>query len=74
VPPASLEEWHAGGERLPVLGHTLFVRQDGPSDGAPITLIHGFPTSSHDWVAVLPYLLDAGYRVTSLDLLGVRCQ
>ncbi|MEU8824989.1 hypothetical protein [Streptomyces sp. NPDC048636] len=45
-------EWTAGGTRIPVRGragdHRLFVRQDGPADGPPVTLIHGFPTSSHD--------------------------
>jgi len=66
----SLADWHAGGERLPICGHQIFVRQDGPADGSPLTLVHGFPTSSHDWVYVLPALLDAGHRVTTLDLLG----
>jgi pimeloyl-ACP methyl ester carboxylesterase len=66
----SLDEWHAGGERKHLAGHRIFVRQDGPVDGPPVTLVHGFPTSSHDWVFVLPTLLDGGYRVTMLDLLG----
>lgn len=46
------------------------MRQDGPVDGSPVTLLHGFPTSSHDWVFVLPALTDAGHRVTTLDFLG----
>jgi pimeloyl-ACP methyl ester carboxylesterase len=64
------EEWLAGGNRVPVPGtrHTLFVRQDGPVDGKPVTLLHGFPTSSHDWADVLPFL--PGFRVTTLDFLG----
>ena len=66
------DEWLAGGSRVQVPGtpHTLFVRQDGPADGSPVTLLHGFPTSSHDWADVLPFLTDAGYRVTTLDFLG----
>jgi pimeloyl-ACP methyl ester carboxylesterase len=66
----SLADWHAGGERVAILGHGIFVRQDGPPEGIPVTMIHGFPTSSHDWTDVLPYLVDAGCRVTTLDLLG----
>jgi len=66
------EEWLAGGSRvtLPGTPHTLFVRQDGPEDGRPVTLLHGFPTSSHDWADVLPFLTAAGNRVTTLDFLG----
>jgi pimeloyl-ACP methyl ester carboxylesterase len=65
-------EWLAGGSRMEVPGsrHTLFVRHDGPADGSPVTLLHGFPTSSHDWADVLPYLTEAGHRVTTVDLLG----
>ncbi|PBC67450.1 pimeloyl-ACP methyl ester carboxylesterase [Streptomyces sp. TLI_235] len=72
LPP--LAEWIAGGSRLPVRGprgaHTLFVRQDGPPAGRPVTLLHGFPTSSHDWAGVAPRLAASGCRVTTLDLLG----
>ena len=64
--------WLAGGTRERVAGtpYTLFVRQDGPAAGRPVTLLHGFPTSSHDWAPVLPFLVAAGLRVTSLDFLG----
>ncbi|WP_329201054.1 MULTISPECIES: alpha/beta fold hydrolase [unclassified Streptomyces] len=68
LPP--LHQWTAGGATVRVEGHEVFVRQDGPADGAPVTLIHGFPTSSHDWAAVVPALAAAGLRVTTLDLLG----
>jgi pimeloyl-ACP methyl ester carboxylesterase len=66
----SLAEWQGGGERMAVAGHSIFVRQDGPTAGPPVTLLHGFPTSSHDWADVMPYLLDTGHRVTTLDFLG----
>lgn len=68
----SRDEWLSGGSRTPVLGgrHQVFVRQDGPEDGSPVTLLHGFPTSSHDWAPVLPFLTEAGLRVTTLDFLG----
>lgn len=65
-------DWLAGGGRITPAGsnHQVFVRQDGPADGTPLTLLHGFPTSSHDWAPVLDHLLAAGHRVTALDLLG----
>ncbi|MFB6615042.1 alpha/beta fold hydrolase [Streptomyces sp. NPDC085524] len=68
LPP--LDQWTRGGTRVPVGAHEVFVRQDGPADGAPVTLLHGFPTSSHDWAAVVPSLAGAGLRVTTLDFLG----
>jgi pimeloyl-ACP methyl ester carboxylesterase len=68
----TFEQWCAGGARreLPGIRHTIFIRVDGPAPGPPVTLIHGFPTSSHDWAGVLPHLTDAGLSVRSLDLLG----
>ena len=68
LPP--LTHWIAGGTAVQVGPHTLFVRQDGPPDGLPVTLVHGFPTSSHDWAAVVPQLASSGCCVTTLDLLG----
>ncbi|MGW4685624.1 alpha/beta fold hydrolase [Streptomyces sp. NPDC004244] len=68
LPP--LDHWIAGGTTVRVAHHRLFVRQDGPPDGSPVTLLHGFPTSSHDWAAVVPSLAAAGLRVTTLELLG----
>ncbi|MER7679039.1 alpha/beta hydrolase [Streptomyces sp. NPDC096934] len=69
----SREEWIAGGARrsLPGFGHTVFVRGDGDPDGAPVTLLHGFPSSSQDWAAVVPALVAAGHRVTTVDFLGL---
>lgn len=61
-------DWIAGGGQVEVNGYCLFVRQDGA--GRPVTLLHGFPTSSHDWAATVPHLVAAGCRVTTLDLLG----
>ena len=66
----SLDEWIAGGERVRIGGYEIFHRQDGPDGGRPVTLVHGFPTSSHDWAAVIPALVESGCRITTLDLLG----
>lgn len=67
----SYEQWLSGGRRiaLPRLGYEVFLRSDGPEDGPPLTLLHGFPSSSHDWAAVLPALA-ATHRVLCLDFLG----
>lgn len=64
----NLVDWTAGGTRVELNGHRVFVRQDG--EGRPVTLVHGFPTSSHDWAMTVPHLVAAGCRVTTLDLLG----
>ena len=48
-------------------GHRIFVQASG--QGEALLLIHGFPTSSHDWHRVLPGL-EAHYRVLRFDLLG----
>ncbi|HSI25968.1 MAG TPA: alpha/beta hydrolase [Aeromicrobium sp.] len=65
-----LDEWIAGGEVSTFDQHRIFYRQDGPADGRPIILLHGFPTSSHDWAGVVPALTGGGHRVTTLDFLG----
>ena len=68
----TLDSWISGGSRRRISGssHELFVRQDGPVDGKPVTLFHGFPASSFDWANVVPELTGSGYRVTTLDFLG----
>lgn len=66
----SLDSWKAGGELSEIAGHRIFHRQDGPAGGPQVTLVHGFPTSSHDWAPIVPALVAAGLRVTTLDLLG----
>jgi pimeloyl-ACP methyl ester carboxylesterase len=65
-----LDAWRARGERVSVLGHRLFRVREGPATGrTPVVLVHGFPTSSHDWSAVLPLLAETR-RVLAVDLLG----
>jgi len=38
--------------------------------GQPVLLLHGWPTSSFLWRAVMPHLADAGLRPIALDLPG----
>jgi haloalkane dehalogenase len=42
----------------------------GPADGPPVLLLHGEPTWSYLWRAVIPPLVDAGCRVIAPDLIG----
>ncbi|WP_067812998.1 alpha/beta fold hydrolase [Nocardia inohanensis] len=60
------------GDLLTVPAGTVHVRQDGPVDGKPVLLLHGFEGSVHWWDAVTPLLADT-YRVIRVDLLGFGC-
>ena len=66
-----IEQWWADGERVPVgLGgveRAIFVRRLG--GGPPMTLLHGFPSSSHDWVKVAPALAER-HALLLFDFLG----
>jgi pimeloyl-ACP methyl ester carboxylesterase len=68
---AGIEEWWAAGERVELpLGGTdrgVFVRSMGV--GLPMTLLHGFPSSSHDWAKVAPTLA-AQHALLLPDFLG----
>ena len=49
---------------------TFDVRADGPEDGRPVLLLHGFPETSPSWAAVTPLLTAAGLRTYAPDQLG----
>ncbi len=49
---------------------TFDVRAEGPADGDPILLLHGFPETSLSWTAVMPLLATAGLRCYAPDQLG----
>jgi pimeloyl-ACP methyl ester carboxylesterase len=67
----SIAEWWSAGERVTLeLGggeRQVFVRRLG--DGASMTLLHGFPSSSHDWAKVAPALAER-HALLMPDLLG----
>jgi len=48
-------------------GYRIFTLQEGR--GPDLVLVHGFPSTSHDFAAVLP-LLTSHFRVTAFDQLG----
>lgn len=69
-----VEAWAKRGAHHQALGHRVFVVDRGPTDaerpaGAPVLVLHGFPTSSHDWHQVLEEL-GRRHRVVLLDMLG----
>lgn len=72
TPDGFVEEWQALGTFHDLLGHRIFV-VDAPAVrdlGSPSLLVlHGFPTSSIDFAAVLP-ALRARRRVVTFDMLG----
>jgi pimeloyl-ACP methyl ester carboxylesterase len=51
---SSIEEWWASGERVPIrlsgVERAIFVRRMGA--GPTMTMLHGYPSSSHDWARV----------------------
>jgi pimeloyl-ACP methyl ester carboxylesterase len=49
---------------------TFDVRVDGPEDGRPVLLLHGFPETSLSWASVTPLLTKAGLRTYAPDQLG----
>ncbi|WP_375484944.1 alpha/beta fold hydrolase [uncultured Jatrophihabitans sp.] len=53
-----------------VNGITLSVTLEGPDEGPPVLLLHGFPDSARLWRHQVPALAGAGYRVIAPDLRG----
>src|SRR3954467_12967075 len=51
-------------------GLTFDVLDEGPEDGTPVVLLHGFPERSTSWREVAPILHAAGLRTFALDQRG----
>jgi pimeloyl-ACP methyl ester carboxylesterase len=56
--------------RIPLGPLTFDAFVDGPPDGEPVLLLHGFPQSAASWRRVQPALAEAGYFVVAPDLRG----
>lgn len=50
--------------------HTFDVTDEGPIDGEPIVLLHGFPQRASCWELVAPMLHDRGFRTLAPDQRG----
>ena len=66
----TFDEWKASGERIAVRlsGSAFHVWARRRGDGPPLTMLHGFPTSSFDWADVAAQLPD--FAVLAIDFLG----
>jgi pimeloyl-ACP methyl ester carboxylesterase len=68
---SGIEQWWSAGERISVrlreTDRMVFVRRMG--EGPPLTLLHGFPSSSYDWARVAP-LLAGRHALLAPDFLG----
>jgi pimeloyl-ACP methyl ester carboxylesterase len=66
-----VEEWWDGGEIVTLIvrgtPREIFVRREG--SGATLTVLHGFPSSSHDWNKVAPALAE-DHSLLLPDFLG----
>jgi pimeloyl-ACP methyl ester carboxylesterase len=69
MPRTSLGAWREAGRLWTFEGHTIFTRVEGRDDSPALLLIHGFPTASWDFEALLAPL-SRTYRVLALDMLG----
>lgn len=55
---------------LPVGQFTFDATAQGPADGEPVLLLHGFPEGAFAWRRVQPLLAAAGYRTVAPDQRG----
>jgi len=62
-PVARLDAVHRGDLRFE-------VHDEGPLDGEPVVLLHGFPQRASSWGRVAPLLHDAGLRTLAMDQRG----
>lgn len=51
-------------------GLVFDVVDDGPADGTPIVLLHGFPQNARQWERLTPHLHARGYRTIAPDQRG----
>jgi len=65
----SIEAWRERGDYAEIGGHRIFYVDTKSAHKETIVLIHGFPTSSWDWVKMWDALA-AGYRLVAMDMLG----
>ena len=63
------KQWQSRGQLKTLLGHSIFVVDEGAKTLPTIVLLHGFPTASWDWVPIWQ-ALSRNYRLIALDMLG----
>lgn len=68
----SFKQWAANSKRVPLYlqGRRLRLATHRFGDSEPhVTLLHGFPTSSYDWIPLIPSLSES-FSLLSFDFLG----
>ena len=68
-PGTTWADWKATGRRVPTSAGEVAVYEARDPDGAWLTYLHGFPSSSLDIAPVLDHLT-GGWRVLAVDLPG----
>ncbi|MEO8841993.1 MAG: alpha/beta hydrolase [Kofleriaceae bacterium] len=63
----SWDAWVRSGRTIRGAGHDIFVRTEGT--GPTLLFLHGFPTSSFDYAAIIAQLTSS-YRCVAFDFLG----
>lgn len=67
--PSLLKKWESEGQYIHVGNRRVFVVEKGHREKPCVVFLHGFPTSSHDFEALIPHLLP-DYRLIFHDHLG----
>jgi pimeloyl-ACP methyl ester carboxylesterase len=67
-----VREWLSGAQSrsVQVTGYRVHYVVQGPVGGSPVVLVHGLSGRAEDWLALAPYLVQAGRRVYLPDLPG----
>ena len=65
--PVRLDDWIDRAEYMDFEAHRIAYWQEG--EGRPLLLVHGYPTSSWDWIRIWPRLARTR-RVIACDMLG----
>uniref|UniRef100_A0A0B6YYJ5 AB hydrolase-1 domain-containing protein n=3 Tax=Arion vulgaris TaxID=1028688 RepID=A0A0B6YYJ5_9EUPU len=68
---SKLTEWKRNGTILNFKGMNIFyIDEAGSGSSGPLICLHGFPSSSYDWIKILPQLKQQFTRIVLLDFLG----
>jgi pimeloyl-ACP methyl ester carboxylesterase len=59
-----------GGTFIQLSNGYTHYRLEGPAQGPPVVLVHGFSTPLYNWDHTVPALTRAGFRVLRYDLYG----
>ncbi|XP_067683863.1 mesoderm-specific transcript homolog protein-like [Haliotis asinina] len=72
-PPLSqrLLSWKQRGKVYPYNDVEVFYVDEAGSGTGTVVCLHGFPTSSYDWIKIMPYLKNQFARIVLVDFVGM---